>query len=110
MNMTFYEQLCSKEFSQNEDVTDDYLIASKVAGISCQCQGNNYYGMPSIQFGFSLNGTRVTVPGEDDYAFFNLEAGEFELFPKVSQSLRNIYCNLGFWNIQAEEANFASKN
>lgn len=60
---------------------------------NCQCNGNDYYGMPNIQFELQLG------QYETQYAY-QLMPYEFEMIPKVDENIRSTMCYLGLWNLQ----------
>lgn len=60
--------------------------------INCECLGNQYYGMPDIDFILSVDQYKTGYS-------YNMEPSEYEMSPKISDGLRGETCNLGLWNV-----------
>ena len=58
----------------------------------CQCDSDNFFGMPSIEFGLKIDNY------ETNYAYV-LKPKQFMTLPKVNPYLHNQMCALGLWNL-----------
>jgi len=85
MNKTFFDNLCSAPGVAEREI--NYLPLPE-----CQCDGKNFFGMPSITF-------EVKNPVDPKFNNYNLNADDILLFPKVDINLRQTYCNVGLWNL-----------
>jgi hypothetical protein len=73
----------------------------------CECNGFNFYGMPSLQFIYTNAYTGVT---EDDYMQFSFEPYEYLLFPLIDSDLRVTHCDNSIWNIATQDFEFSNPN
>lgn len=85
MNDNFFTYLCSPEMISTE-------LKPLLTFEQCQCQGQLYFGMPSLQMFLDMNGKST------DW-IYDIQASSFELFPKIDDTYRETYCNLGLWSI-----------
>ena len=90
MKENFFVDLCVSPNEDNNKISETSLA---VPLPNCQCNGNNYYGMPTIEFSLQLG------QYETSYAY-SMDQSEFEMLPKVDSSIRGTMCNLGLWNLQ----------
>ena len=90
MEDNFFKYLCNAPDELSNNAT---LTSIAVPLKNCQCNGNNYYGMPNIEFSLKLG------MYDTSYAY-TMQPSEFEMLPKVDSSIRGTMCNLGLWNLQ----------
>ena len=89
MQENFFKYLCINAGTPgNASSLTSLLVPMK----ACECEGSNYFGMPSLQF-------MLTVDKYDVAYSYNLEAENFELFPKVNTAMRLPQCSLTLWNL-----------
>ena len=86
MDDVFFSQLC-------DQTNNTYGSALLFRG--CQCSGFNFYGMPSLQFLY-------TVVGNTTRKQFDFSADEYLMFPHVDEQYRTTYCDNSIWNLAAE--------
>ena len=94
MEENFFSYLCVQPGDDDNNISQ---TSNAVPLKNCQCNGNNYYGMPNIEFSLQL--------GQYDTQYsYMLEPYQFEMLPKVDQNIRSTMCNLGLWNLQETES------
>ena len=86
MDDVFFSQLCDK-------TNNTYGSALVFRG--CQCSGFNFYGMPSLQFLY-------TVGGAPNRKQFDFSADEYLMFPHIDAQYRTTYCDNSIWNLEGE--------
>ena len=82
----FIDQICLD--AAHEVRTGDYIFSLH----QCKCNGNDYYGMPDLEFALSTN-------GYDTSRYYDMTASSYELYPKINWKTKQQYCNLGLWNL-----------
>jgi len=84
---SFFHQLCPFNVTSFGQTSQDSIIDS----YKCACEGNNYYGMPDIDFALYIDEYRTG-------AAYSLQPADFEMYPKVSTESES-YCQLGLWSL-----------
>jgi len=100
MDNNFFYYLC---VPADVDGNKAALTSEAVPLKNCQCNGNDYNGMPDIEFSLQLG------EYETDYSY-QMKPNEFEMLPKVDESIRNTMCNLGLWNLENKNKVSSSVN
>ena len=77
----------------NHNVTIKDLSSYAAPMQSCQCSGENYFGLPNIEFGLLID------QYETHYAY-KMSPLRYMTLPKVDPYLRVSKCQLGLWNLQ----------
>ena len=94
MHEYFFQYLCSEQrwLTQEYDLIGNYYTSEAAPLLNCDCDGKNYYGMPSIGFG-------LHVDQYDTNHAYLMEPLMFMSQPKIDPYTRSPMCSLGLWNL-----------
>lgn len=91
MKSNFFDWVCAPSDPVGNPANSTSIVTPLM---TCQCNGNNYQGMPELQMILSsASKDRLSGP-RDMYA---MQPYNYEMFPKVQQSTKVTMCDLGLW-------------
>ena len=89
MNGNFFDYICIP-VGEADNYESNTSLAVPLK--NCQCDGNQFFGMPDIDFSLNVDQYQTKF-------YYDLEPNEYEMTPKIDKELRTAKCALGLWNL-----------
>ena len=89
METNFFRYICKGDDSYQVEANRTSIVAPLK---SCQCNGLNFYGMPTVEFSLTVDQYETT------YAY-KMNPEEYEMLPRVNSETHEARCSLGLWNL-----------